>query len=818
MGVVAPGDAHADQHFYRPPEDTSPISHGGARRMSTHPRTLERQQAENEVDRLRSELARQQRNMRVLREIALVSRGAVEPRDVFQAIYDRLAQALPVDAFFVAICDQPDSPEYHFALFIDEGRHIAAADKLVGGLTGWILELKQGRLFRDLHREIDPAAPLPEQFGNTSRRSRAWIGVPLLIGRESMGVLSIQSYEYGVYDESDLQLVEALADLAAISIENAVLYRTQDALSRSLADRVAARSEELAVLTAIAGGLSRGEYDEVRLTEAIERFLWMLNLDAGAIWLEEAGAELRCAAAYATEAGAGAPMFDAGNPPRPDTLVRRVLQQHAAIIGSSEEIDEVKRSVFALPLQAHGRIIGVLALYGEVGRQLAPHEVSLLEAASQQIAIGVENARLYRRARDAAAVAERRADNLTLVHRISRLVSSSLDAREIVRIAAEQMVALFDVDHCAIMLFDERGLRGEVAAEYPSLATIGLHARFLPGDFLEAEPGRGEPALIVDIAHDPRVRAVRDAALRADVRAILLVPLVARGRSIGAISLNLIKRTREFSDEERELCRTVAAHVATALENAGLYHVSVTRVEQEMEIARSIQANLFPRELPHIPGAMLAGYCLPARETGGDFYDVLPLGDDRFGFSVGDVSGKSLPAAMLMAVARSVVRSEAIDHVMPERVVTETNRLIDQDVPANTFVALCYAVYESTTRRLAVATGGQITPFLRRANGTVEFLSVVNNLPLGIIADTQYESRGFDLAPGESVLFLTDGLVEAFSPGGEMYGFERLAELFGRCGDLPARQVVDTLMNTIVDWQPDDDRTDDMTALVLQVL
>jgi serine phosphatase RsbU (regulator of sigma subunit) len=474
-------------------------------------------------------------------------------------------------------------------------------------------------------------------------------------------------------------------------------------------------------------------------------------------------------------------------------------------------------SVFAMPLIAHGRVAGIVTLYAEPGRELQSHEQSLLEAACQQMAIGVENARLYRDARASAAIAERRADNLTLVHRISRLVSSSLDPTEIVQITAEQVVRLFGVDHCGILLFDEEGARGEVVAEYPALGALGIRAIFIPGDYLEEVPGRGELGLITDILHDPRARAVRDIALRMGVQVSLLIPLISRGRSIGVITLNMLHRGHEFSDEEHELGRTIAAQVAIALENARLYQMTRTRVEQEMEIARSIQANLFPRQLPAIPGATLAGQCLPALETGGDFYDVLAVDDDRFGFSIGDVSGKSLPAAMLMAVARSIVRSEAIDHATPERVVTETNRLVAQDVLPSTFVSLCYAVYEAATRRLILANAGHIVPLIRRADGRMEWTAPPSNLPLGILADTQYEAVAEQLYPGDSVLFMTDGLVEVFSPEGEMFGFDRLAELFRRCGALPANEVVATLLDTICIWRGRPDRDDDMTAVVLQI-
>ena len=769
---------------------------------------------EQEVDRLRAELSQQERNLRLLREVALMSRGGIDPLEVFDTIYQRLAAVLPIDAFFVALCDSPDSKTYHFALFIDEGERIDLSDQSVGGLTGWILEIKESRLFRDLHRERGTETPDPQQFGNRNRRSRSWIGVPLMIGRASVGVISIQSYDVGVYGENDLELIETLGDLAAVAIENALLYETQDQLSASLAARVAARSEELAVLTAIASGLSRGQYDETRLTEALERILWMLNLQAGIVWLDDPAVGLRRAAVYTIGSTATARFSD-----DPDMVVNEVHRLNQAIMQPhAHSEDGAEESFFAQPLQAHGRCVGVLALYGEPGRVLADHEQSLLEAASHQMGIGVENARLFRDARWSAAIAERRADNLALVHRISRLISSSLDPVEVLQITAEQMVQLFAVDHGAVMLFDDIGTHGKVVAEYPRLGAVGLDVTFGPDDYLEAESGGGQPGLVSDIANDPRVRTLRETAQRMNVQAVLLIPLISRGRSIGAVSLNLIQTMRDFSDEDLELCRTIAAQVAVALENARLYQVSITRVEQEMEIARSIQANLFPSALPAIPGGMLAGRCIPALETGGDFYDVLPVGYNRFGFSIGDVSGKSLPAAMLMAVARSIVRSEAIDHATPERVVTETNRLVVHDVPRNTFVALCYAVYEAGTRTLVVANAGQIIPLVRHADGVVETLPIVSNLPMGIVPDLQYEATGLKLSQGDSVLFLTDGLVEAFSPDRVMFGFDRLAALFSRLGHLPAQAVVDQMLEVVCAWQGQQNRHDDMTAIVLQVL
>ncbi|MBV9787556.1 MAG: GAF domain-containing protein [Chloroflexi bacterium] len=936
---------------------------------------------EREKEQLQAELRRRQQHATLLREIALASRGGVNPQQVFQTIFERLSEVLPVDAFFVALCDNENPEQYRFVLFIDEGKTFDLRNSRVGGIAGYLLEHKQPMLFRDLHQEFQQTgAPPPERFGNVEKRSRSWMGVPILIGRDAVGVISAQSYEYGVYDESDLELLIALGDLASVAIENAILYRAQEELSQSLVDRVTARSEELAVLTAIAVTFSQGQPLNMLLDEVLERVLWLLGMNAGAIFLHERRTLMHRAAWRA----------DGAIPMPAEWLPIEGTSRVATAMSTGHFVEDVRDSyaVMAMPLRAHGQTVGVLTLHGPA-RSLTEHEHTLLEAASYQIAVGIENARLltererqiaqlealtdiaassastldlqamleqvytslrkllpidgfiaatlntersafnmgvtwnsetemmllahlpvdtstrlshmladqkpmllrhtdpqhyqirprqgwergamswlgvpllsrenktigvlaiqsqrpdafdrrdqqflsavahqlalnvenaqlYQTARSSAAIAERRADNLTLVHSISRLVNSSLNPQEVLGIAAEQLVKLIGVDYCAITIYTGSGWNGDVVAEYPALGALGRHVAFDNAeDFEDDVQIMGQPVYIAQLLHDPRSRPVRALAEQLGMESMLIVPLISRGRAIGAIGMTSRSKGRLFSAEELELCRTVAAQVAIALENARLFQLSVTRIEQEMEIARSIQANLFPRSLPTIPGADLAARCVPARETGGDFYDVLPLDHSRFGLSVGDVSGKSLPAAMVMAAARSIVRSEALDHPLPEDVMDQTNMLITQDVPQDMYVALCYAVYDAGQRSLELALGGQLTPLLRKPDGSVSFIEASSNLPLGIVPSVHYVATNVRLEQGDTVLLYTDGLVEAFSPDGELFGFERLQATFAACGDLPAETIVEQLFAAVTEWHAGVERHDDITTVVLRVL
>jgi serine phosphatase RsbU (regulator of sigma subunit) len=290
------------------------------------------------------------------------------------------------------------------------------------------------------------------------------------------------------------------------------------------------------------------------------------------------------------------------------------------------------------------------------------------------------------------------------------------------------------------------------------------------------------------------------------------------------------------------VAETFASQAAVALENARLYAESVTRVEQELEIAHRIQSNLFPRALPQVPGLSLAAQCLPARETGGDFYDCFVLGDPAetlpdaylevpglapgaaeldgplLAIMVGDASGKSIPGAMLMAVARSIARSEARDHVFPPAVMRETNRWVSHDVPPGTFVALCYATLDPRTRQLAVTSAGQVAPILRRADGSLVYLQPPPpTLPLGIIADIPYSSLELTLAEGDTLVFYTDGVVEAHDTQGQLFGFERFEALLAEHGALPPEEMIERVLLSVGEFSGQAAHHDDMTLVVVRV-
>jgi serine phosphatase RsbU (regulator of sigma subunit)/predicted ester cyclase len=218
------------------------------------------------------------------------------------------------------------------------------------------------------------------------------------------------------------------------------------------------------------------------------------------------------------------------------------------------------------------------------------------------------------------------------------------------------------------------------------------------------------------------------------------------------------------------------------------------RIEQELRIARLIQQTLLPKTLPQMPGYHLAAYYQPAREVGGDFYDFLELEDGRLGLVVGDVTDKGVPAALVMATTRTMLRTAAQRLFSPAEVLRLSNEALVTDIPPNMFITCLYAILEPESGRLVYANAGHDLPYRRRASsssssggseqgGALEVVMAeelrATGMPLGLMPGMSYEEKEIVVAEGESVLFYSDGLVEAHSPEYEMFGFPRLQGLVG---------------------------------------
>jgi sigma-B regulation protein RsbU (phosphoserine phosphatase) len=234
-------------------------------------------------------------------------------------------------------------------------------------------------------------------------------------------------------------------------------------------------------------------------------------------------------------------------------------------------------------------------------------------------------------------------------------------------------------------------------------------------------------------------------------------------------------------------------------------------LEQELRLARDIQQGLLLEAVPRLPGWEISAVSLPARDLGGDLYDFLPLGADQHGIMIGDVSGKGLPAALRMAVARTVFRHEARRGLPPGATLAAINRSVIAEIPQG-MITMLYVVLDTHAGRVRLANAGHNYPLV--INGEVRELELTG-LPLGVDADSDYEEVSASIAPGDTVLLYTDGVIEATNAGEEYYGFERLAALLGGRPNIKPRALVQALLHELRTWSAIG-QADDITVVVVR--
>jgi serine phosphatase RsbU (regulator of sigma subunit)/predicted ester cyclase len=239
------------------------------------------------------------------------------------------------------------------------------------------------------------------------------------------------------------------------------------------------------------------------------------------------------------------------------------------------------------------------------------------------------------------------------------------------------------------------------------------------------------------------------------------------------------------------------------------------RIEQELRVARRIQQALLPKATPKLDGWQLAAYYRPAREVGGDFYDFLALPDGRIGLVIGDATGHGIPAALVMATTRGMLRAVAQPSDSPGEVLARVNDAIYPEIPPNMFVTCFYAILDPVDGRLRYANAGHDLPY-RWHEGQRSSCLWARGMPLGLMPRMTYEQNETSLEEGESILFYSDGLVEAHNPHREMFGLPRLREMVDEHGS-DGGSLVERLLNELSGFVgADSEQEDDITMIVLR--
>ena len=410
------------------------------------------------------------------------------------------------------------------------------------------------------------------------------------------------------------------------------------------------------------------------------------------------------------------------------------------------------------------------------------------------------------------------AQTIALLYEISHELTSILDREELLRRIAERVKKLVNYQVFAVLLWNDstQMLESVFAQRYenalPSRFQMPLHQGITGTAAAERRTIR-----VVDVRLDPRYVSCGE---EVEVRSELVVPLLLRDRLVGVLDLESTK-PHAFSAEHERLLNILGSYIAVALENSRLFEdarENQTRLLNDLETAREIQRQLLPSGAKEIPGLDVATAYVPARELGGDFYDLLPYGVGRLAVANGDVSGKGTAAALYGSLAIGILRELVHDNeISPSEMLAQLNsRLLAARLDAR-FIAMQFGVYDAALRELTIANAGGTLPLLVH-NGEVTEVNV-GGMPLGLLPEAEYDEVTLSLSPGDMVIFASDGIHESMNKEQEEFGVDRLKALLSTVmpndpGYKVAQRIVKaTDEHTGPGRLPHDDRT----LLVLRV-
>jgi phosphoserine phosphatase RsbU/P len=468
------------------------------------------------------------------------------------------------------------------------------------------------------------------------------------------------------------------------------------------------------------------------------------------------------------------------------------------------------RSELVVALVSKERTIGVLDVGSfEPDHFTAEHE-ALLTSVAGFLAGAIESAQLYQNMREQART-------LSLLHEVSRELSSILDRRRLLERVAELVRRLVDYDVFSVMLWSEERqlLEPWVAFRKDGQEVFELRATDL-GTGLTGTAAALRQALRVPNVHlDPRYVRCSETV---DVRSELVVPLLFKDTLLGVIDLESAEYDA-FSPRHEQLLSTLASSVSIALENARLYEQvrqDEQRLKDDITMAQRIQQALLPRTTPWLSGVQIGVAYEPARDLGGDFYDFLPYGEGRLAVAVGDVAGKALPAALYGSFAIGLLREYAAHgEFRPARVLEDLNCKLQHVRVDRRFLAMIFAVMDAADRSLTLASSGLPYPHLVRG-GQVEAIPMAG-LPLGLLPGRVYDEVRLILEPGDVVVICSDGLEESRDAKDEELGGDRVREVLRGLAAGSASEIAQGLLDACRRYSGKSGADDDRTVVVLKL-
>ncbi len=689
-----------------------------------------------------------------------------------------------------------------------EGFTISMDDSL--GIIPWVAREGKTVVANDVRKD---KRYVPSPFPPQNVKSE--ICVPLLYDGEIVGLLDIQADRYNAFTAEDKFMFEAVADHIAVAIHNAALFRSEQ-WRRRVADS----------LREVAGLISADEDVDDVLDVILAELERNLPVDVSAIWLLEDEQLYLAASRNIDENLLESVLY--GSVEAYDGLMQAVHSQGVEIRKPSDPLwvsglaagFDQNYSALAVSLRVGDQPFGVITLAHNAAGRYGREAQAIATTFASYAAVAIENTRLY-------DIAQEQAYASAALLQVAQAIVSLNDLDEILGTIIRIMPILTGVQRAALYQWDASD------EQFVPTQNYGLSVEderqfwersFSAGDFpfldscraamgMLACPLGGQGGLQEWLPASPS-----EEANLANPNALLFaVPIAVKDALYGVMLIEEAEGGLRFRARRLEIITGIAQQAALAIQNDLLQKEMVVRerLETEVQLARQIQQTFLPDALPQVDGWDFSARWKTARQVGGDFYDVFDLPNGRIGLFIADVADKGVPAALFMALTRTLVRAAVLETESPAVALARVNELLIPDTRQGMFVTGVYAVLDTGSGELTYVNAGHNPPIWVKPDGSLEKLTRTA-IALGVSADHAVEQKTIELSTGDNILFYTDGLTESFNSEDDFYGEARLIDALLTNTRASASELIDVVEKSLLDFIQDMPPADDLTMLAVR--
>jgi len=417
---------------------------------------------------------------------------------------------------------------------------------------------------------------------------------------------------------------------------------------------------------------------------------------------------------------------------------------------------------------------------------------------------------------------ERQIYYLSSLHNLGNMIGKIFDLSQLLETIVANATKVMKCRKCSIMVLDEKTQKIKIKK------ALGLEKN---ADIIsDVEPDRGgaitewilknkETLWVKDIRTDERFKNIKFDEKHYTTSSFIAVPLKFKDEVIGILSITEKEDGEEFTEEDVKLLKILAQQVVIAIDNAKVHAQDVERkrIEKELEIAHHIQMNMLPAISPCGENFSISAVSVPAKEVGGDYYDCLMVGDDKLILAIGDVSGKGVPAALLMVMIRTIIRAEAEHGLSTAQLISKLNSLLLKDIEEAMYATLFYAVLNIKERTLYYTNAGHNYPIIFHKDKEQYDVVKSTGFFVGMFDNPKYEEEKIKLKQGDLVVLYTDGITEAVNEKGEMFGLKRLCTFINQYRNLPVKEIKNKIFDKIEDFTEGVEQSDDITLVMVRI-